>query len=359
MDARYCIASDGAPSPVRDLLGIPFTGTTNPFTFYVADAVGVSGLVGDRMNMRITRDDFLLTIPMGTGGRQRLLGVVRNEAALDSSGALQAEVRRRLSDAFGVRYSSLNWFSTYRVHHRLADRFRQGPVFLAGDAAHVHSPVGAQGMNTGVQDAHNLACKLADVLLRRAPDSSLNGYESERRPVAARLVRTTDRMFGVVTSGRPLPRFIRSRIVPVVVPIAPRIAPRLPGASRIFGYLSQTRIRYSTLRGPSRIVGRRLPWNGENYLPLRALSWQVHAYGLATAGDADRVAAALGVTAHSFRLPGPNGLKPGRLYLVRPDGFLAAEARPQDAFNQFRRCFPWKAPPEVSSRPQLPPLSRR
>ena len=342
--ARYCIAADGAASPVRELLGIPFTGTTNPFTFYVADAVGVSGLVGDRMNMRITRDDFLLTFPMGTGGRQRLLGVVRTETALDSSGGLQDEVRRRVGDAFGVRYSSLNWFSTYRVHHRLADRFRQGPVFLAGDAAHVHSPVGAQGMNTGVQDAHNVACKLADVLLYGARDSSLNDYEAERRPVAARLVRTTDRMFGAVTSSRPLPRFIRSRIVPVVAPIAPLIAPRLPGASRIFGYLSQTRIRYSTLRGPSRIVGRRLPWNGENYVPLRSLSWQVHTYGLAGAGDADRVAAALDLTAHSFRRPGPNGLKLGRLYLVRPDGFLAAEAQPQDALNQFRRCLPWNAP---------------
>lgn len=345
VDARYCIAADGAASPVRELLGIPFTGTTNPFTFYVADAVGVSGLMSDRMNMRITRDDFLLTFPMGTGDRQRLLGVVRNETASDSNGRLQDEVQRRLGDAFCVRYSSLNWFSTYRVHHRLADRFREGPVFLAGDAAHVHSPVGAQGMNTGVQDAHNLACKLADVLLHGAPDSSLNDYESERRPVAARLVRTTDRMFGAVTSSRPVPRFIRSRIVPVVAPIAPRIPPRLPGASRIFGYLSQTRIRYSTLRGPSRIVGRRLPWNGDNYVPLRSLSWQVHAYDLDLAADAEGVAAALGLRAQSFQRPGPNGLKPGWLYLIRPDGFLAAEAQPPAALTLFKQHLPIRPSP--------------
>ena len=338
--ARWCVAADGASSPVRESLGIPFAGTTNPFTYYVADAAGVSGVVGDRMNMRITRDDFLLTFPMGPGGRQRLLGVLPNGAALGQEDRLQAEMRTRLSEAFGVRYSSVNWFSTYHVHHRLADRFRKGPVLLAGDAAHVHSPVGAQGMNTGVQDAHNLACKLADVVLRGAPGTTLDDYEAERRPVAALLVRTTDRMFGAVTSSRPLPRFVRSRIVPHVAPLAPRLAPRLPGAPRIFGYLSQTRIRYRTLQGRSP-VGRRLPWNGENYDALRTLSWQVHAYDLAIAADADHVAAALGLDARSFPRPGPNGLQPGRLYLVRPDGFVAAAARPQAALPLFRQRLPW------------------
>ena len=107
-----------------------------------------------------------------------------------------------MHDEFAVTYDKSRWFATYRVHHRVAAKFRDGPFFLAGDAAHVHSPVGGQGMNTGLQDAHNLAFKLADVLRGRAGDAWLDRYEAERRPVAKTLVATTDRLFGFVTSQK-------------------------------------------------------------------------------------------------------------------------------------------------------------
>jgi 2-polyprenyl-6-methoxyphenol hydroxylase-like FAD-dependent oxidoreductase len=161
MRARYCVGADGSSSAVRNLVGVEFDGATNEHTFYVLDATGVSGLALDSINLRFGEEDFLLTFPMGSSDHQRLLGVVRNDDGLPVS---EASARETLDRAFDVHYGHSAWFSTYRVHHRVARRFRTGSVFLAGDAAHVHSPVGAQGMNTGLQDAHNLACKLADVL---------------------------------------------------------------------------------------------------------------------------------------------------------------------------------------------------
>ena len=151
------------------------------------------------VNLRFGDTQFLLAFPMTGAGHHRLIGVVRTAADEEVT---EAPVRATLERVFGVTYESALWFSTYRVHHRVAERFRQGPVFLAGDAAHVHSPVGAQGMNTGLQDAHNLACKIADVLRRGAPDAYLDRYEAERMPVARRLVGTTDTLFGVRHLGQ-------------------------------------------------------------------------------------------------------------------------------------------------------------
>lgn len=340
--ARYCLGADGSSSRVREIAGIPFDGVTNPHTFYVIDAIGAEGLSTDAINLRFAASDFLLTFPMGHVDHQRLLGVVPDA---EGTGISERTVQRTLRDVFGIRYASSRWFATYRVHHRVARRFRDGPVFLAGDAAHVHSPVGAQGMNTGLQDAHNLACKISDVLAGRAADSYLDRYEAERRPVAVRLVATTDRMFGVITSDRRMPRFLRRRIIPYVAPIGASLVPRLVGSSRLFGYLSQTRIRYrmgahdtSRARGrQGKVVGRRLPWNGDNYRDLRTMDWQVHAYGDVDAPTRERLQAALGVPVRWFPQVRNRLLRSGHCYLVRPDGFVLAEA----PANAWPSMDPW------------------
>ena len=337
--ARFCVGADGTSSVVRKLRGIRFEGETNPHTYFVLDGVRVRGIVPDHINIRMAPVDFLLAFPMG-GADARLLGVVRSPAA---ETVVEEDVRRRLDDVFSVRYDSARWFSTYRVHHRVAAAFRDGPFFLAGDAAHVHSPVGAQGMNTGMQDAHNLACKLADVLSGRAGERSLDRYEAERRPVALRLVSTTDRVFGAVTSEHGLARFARSRVVPVAGRVAARAVPRLPIAARLFSYVSQTRIHYwmspdarrlaHGRRG--RVVGRRLKWTGENFASLRSFTWQVHAYSAGLRSAAEATAARLGIDVHVFGSPGFSSLRPDRLYLVRPDGFVAEAATPAQALIRF------------------------
>jgi 2-polyprenyl-6-methoxyphenol hydroxylase-like FAD-dependent oxidoreductase len=338
--ARFCVGADGANSEVRRARDIAFDGITNPHKFYVIDATAVGGLVEDAINVRPGGQDFLLGFPMTGRGNWRLIGVARDS---DGDGEVTEEdARARMRQGFAVTYAESRWFATYRVHHRVAAAFRDGPFFLAGDAAHVHSPVGGQGMNTGLQDAHNLAFKLADVLQGRAGDAWLDRYEAERRPVAKTLVATTDRMFGFITSERRTLRALRAMVVPLVAPIGVRALPATGGGSRFFEYVAQLRIHYWLTPDAKReagghrdpIVGRRLPWAGDNYAVLRSLQWQVHAYGGLAAGDVPD----LGLPVHVFAASPP--FVAGRLYLVRPDGFVAAQAGPADAAEVFAQAMP-------------------
>ncbi|GAA1125812.1 FAD-dependent monooxygenase [Citricoccus alkalitolerans] len=383
--ARYVVAADGASSAVRRVLNIPFEGATNRFEFYVLDAYGVTGTESG-ITLRASREHFMLAFPLGGDGRggrrARLLGILRVEdtspaATGEDAGTMaespaadardEARARDSLAGEFGVRYAGTDWYSTYRVHHRLAAGFRAGRVFLAGDAAHIHSPVGAQGMNTGLQDAQNIVCALADVLAGREPEEVLDRYEAERRPVALNLVRTTDVVFGAVTSLSPLARLARTRVFPVVAPVLLRVAPRLPLGGRMFGYLSQTRIHYrmpgtkadrtgQRRRRRGKVRGRRLPWvpdgghtgpvpggdgRGDNHEVLATAEWQVHAYGPAAerlARDlaerhrdraAGRARPASGLPVYGFRAAPEAGLPDGTALLVRPDGFVVEVVSPR------------------------------
>ncbi|AUZ88073.1 monooxygenase [Arthrobacter agilis] len=339
--ARFAVGCDGASSTVRTSTGTAFEGTTSRQTFYLVDALGVSGLAPASVNIRQGAAEFLLAFPMRShGGRngQRLIGVAGDDAAAIT----EAFARRRMAETFGVTYEDSRWFSTYRVHHRIAARFRIGAVLLAGDAAHVHSPVGAQGMNTGLQDAHNLAFKLDDVISGRAPATLLDRYETERRPVAVRLLKTTDLVFRGVTSRSAAVGLVRRYAPRIVLPLGVALLPRLPVGRRLVGYLGQIRIHYRMDGGnrPGRrdaVVGRRLHWTGSNFDALRAAAWQLHLYAPDdTAVRRARAAAEdLDLPLHVFPTVGATPLRPGMLYLVRPDGFVAAAARPDDAAGAF------------------------
>jgi 2-polyprenyl-6-methoxyphenol hydroxylase-like FAD-dependent oxidoreductase len=334
--ARFCVGADGANSVVRRSRGIAFDGVTNPHMFYVIDATAVGGLVTGAINVRPGADEFLLAFPMRGRGNWRLIGLARDD---DGDGKMTEEdAQARMRRSFAVTYPSSRWFATYRVHHRVAATFRDGPFFLAGDAAHVHSPVGGQGMNTGLQDAHNLAFKLADVVHGRAGDAWLDRYEAERRPVAKTLVAITDRLFGIITSQRLIPRTVRRLVVPLLAPVGVRALPRFAGGSRFFEYVSQIRIRYAMTPGAARdpVVGRRLKWAGGNFEVLRSLQWQIHGYGGIEAAEVPD----LGLPVHLFEPAPQTPLIPGQLYLVRPDGFVAAAAPPSAAAAVFRQAMP-------------------
>jgi hypothetical protein len=227
----------------------------------------------------------------------------------------------------------VHWFSTYHVHHRVADEFRKGRAFLLGDAAHVHSPVGGQGMNTGIGDAVNLAWKLAAVLNGRADRSLLDSYEPERIAFARRLVATTDQAFTGVTSEGTIARRVRLNIVPVLIPTIFAFA-----ATRRFMFrtISQTVLNY---RGSSLSEGRagtvhggdRLPWvtvdtrGTDNFTPLTSLDWQVHVYGVATP-EIEAVCKERTLPLHVFPWHlemARAGLRRDAVYLVRPDGYVA------------------------------------
>src|SRR5208282_2955145 len=202
--AAYIAGCDGAHSVVREVLQIGFPGGTYAHLFYVADVEASGATMNGELHVALDRADFLAVFPLKGEGRARLVGTVREEAEDLHEKLSWNDVSKRVIERIQIDVERVNWFSTYRVHHRVADHFRKGRAFLLGDAAHIHSPVGGQGMNTGIGDAVNLAWKLAWVLGGRAPDALLDSYEAERIGFARRLVASTDRAFGIATADGPV-----------------------------------------------------------------------------------------------------------------------------------------------------------
>src|SRR5262249_16779573 len=154
--------------------------------------------------------DFLAVFPLAPRGRARLIGTVRDERADRADTLKFDDVSHRIIENLKVKVEAVNWFSTYHVHHRVTGHFRQGRAFLLCDAAHIPSPAGGQGMNTGIGDAINLAWKLKAVLAGRAPDALLDSYEAERIAFARRLVNTTDRVFTLAAAAGRFAEIIRT-----------------------------------------------------------------------------------------------------------------------------------------------------
>ncbi len=333
--AAYLAGCDGARSTVRGTIGIGFPGGTYEHLFYVADVQASGQTMNGELHAAFDRTDFLIVFPLKGDGRARLIGTIRDELDRKGEDLSWNDVSKRVMEWIRIDVKCVNWFSTYRVHHRVANHFRKGRAFLLGDAAHIHSPVGGQGMNTGIGDAVNLAWKLAAVLHGRANAALLDSYEPERIAFARRLVATTDRAFTGVTSSGALARLIRLRIVPLLVPrvFASRVMRRI-----MFRTVSQTAVNY---RGSSLSKGRagpvhggdRLPWvkvdwNGEstdNFAPLTSLDWQIHVYGEAMS-EMRALCMERMLTLHVFPWQQEMrraGLRRHAAYLVRPDGYVA------------------------------------
>ncbi len=330
-EAAYLCGCDGAHTVVRPHLGIDFPGGTYTQVFYVAD-VAVTGPSNRDFFMHLGERSVVM-LPVRSTGMQRLIGVVPAGFG-DPSDITLEDIRPVVEDAFGIEVAAVNWFSTYRVHHRVAARFRVGRVFIAGDAGHLHSPAGGQGMNTGIGDAVNLSWKLANVIQGRAGEAILDTFETERIAFARKLVETTDRAFQGMVSEGWTSQFLRSWLLPHIVPALTGLA----AARRVmFATVSQTRINYrssSLSKGRAGTVcgGDRLPWLGSNYATLAALDWRLHVYGSLSPALA-QAAASLGVAADVF--PWGNAAKQAGLgadaaYLIRPDGHVAVAMAEQD-----------------------------
>ena len=220
---RYVVGCDGAHSAVRHALGIRFEGDAYPMTFMLGD-VHIAWDLLRGMALRALRlveggpPGMFIAIPLPEPGRYRvsMLAPAELTSAEGSDHGIQSEARGPdLDDIQAVaddlvpgrpRLSGLRWSSTFRISMRLAEHYGQGRVLIAGDAAHIHPPTGGQGMNTGIQDAYNLAWKLALVIKGEAPEGLLDSYETERRPVGAEVVartRAASENYGHERGGRP------------------------------------------------------------------------------------------------------------------------------------------------------------
>lgn len=241
--AQYLVGCDGAKSTVRHALGLAFEGNTLARLYYVADARIEWGLPHDALQLCLARDVLTAFFPMRGEGRYRIVGTFPDDAVHEEGAvpyeAIERQIKREAK--LELEIAEVSWFSTYKVSARRVDRFAEGRCFVAGDAAHVHSPAGAQGMNTGIQDAYNLAWKLAFVLEGLADPRLLATYDEERLPNAKRLLRTTDRIFDLGAGSH----WLFSRLRTTVLPGVARTLMRFESARKaVFRLISQIGIEY-------------------------------------------------------------------------------------------------------------------
>jgi 2-polyprenyl-6-methoxyphenol hydroxylase-like FAD-dependent oxidoreductase len=361
-EAAFLAGCDGARSVVRESLHTGFPGGTYRHMFYVADVEASGPVMNEELHLAIDEADFLGVFPMKGNGRGRLIGTVEEASEAQHTPLEWKDVSRGVIERLGIDVQRVNWFSTYHVHHRVAAHFRGGHAFLLGDAAHIHSPVGGQGMNTGIGDAANLAWKLAAVLQGRADNRILDTYEPERIAFAQRLVATTDRGFQLVTSDGRLARFVRLHLVPRVLPVV--FTMKLPRRF-MFRTLSQTAIEYRRSNLSAGVAGKirggdRLPWiklgpspagHPDNFAPLVSLDWQLHVYG-DVAPAISGVCKAMRLPLHSFpwqEAMHSAGFVRGAVYLIRPDGYVGFADRDANAAKLQQYLSDWQIRPREPS----------
>jgi 2-polyprenyl-6-methoxyphenol hydroxylase-like FAD-dependent oxidoreductase len=213
--ASYVVGADGMHSAVRAQAGIGFAGDVYGQSFVLADVHLDWGFEDNEVMLYFAPAGLLVVAPL-PGGRHRIVATTDVAPEHADRDHLQALLDTRGPQKWPALVKDVVWSSRFRVHHRLADRYREGRILLAGDAAHVHSPAGGQGMNTGVQDAVALAARLAGVLRDGADVRSLDAYEAERRPVAAGVLAFTDRMTRMATVDHSVARGVRNATLEVL-----------------------------------------------------------------------------------------------------------------------------------------------
>ncbi len=251
---KYVVGCDGAHSTVRQLVGIEFTGKQYETHILLAD-VHLTRAPQETLTGVTNERGAVLMIPFGDGWFRAIAwDRLREQAPLKEPVTIE-EIRDSFHRIAGEDYgmTDMRWSSRFLSERKQAERYRAGRVFIAGDAAHVHSPLGGQGMNTGIADAMNLGWKLAEAVAGMAPGWLLDSYEGERRPVGAAVLRLTDAFNQLVLGRSKAQRLVQSLAIGTIT--------RLPAGRRFMaGRLSQIGIDYPRAsRGDHRMVGKRMP----------------------------------------------------------------------------------------------------
>lgn len=354
----WLVGADGGRSTVRKQLGLRLLGD-NDETWLNADVVFDSDLPRDSNQLLHTGSGTLLLVPFPDRDKWRVVDTVDANADDDAEvvrSRLEAKISRALRRE--VRLSAPSWVSVFAVRQRMVERMRVGRCFVAGDAAHVHSPASGQGLNTGIQDAHNLAWKLADVVAGHAAEDLLDSYDRERVPIGATLLRSTKTATALIA--------LRNAVAPVALPVGlgllnlARPVKRRIEAKMMRGF-SGLALRYPvagavpTGLGP----GARVECSGataeasagwrELLAELRDPRWTLLLFGPA-APAATGAGSAVSVRVVDGDGPGgladPGGLlrasfaaQPGDHVLIRPDGYVAARGGADaDPIGQLRRA---------------------
>lgn len=361
--ADWLIGADGARSPVRHELDLPFEGGTYEHLFLLADAKLTGEFDNTSICIYTKENSFIGIFPMTGDQRTRIIGIVPEK--LKNKPDLNFEdVRDYFENDFdlNIKLTDSRWFSVYKLHHRCVNQFRSGRCFLAGDSAHIHSPAGGQGMNTGIQDAWNLAWKLALVVKGKAPEKLLDTYNEERLPNARLLLKTTDRLFEGIVNSTWSGRMVRQYVFPHLMGFVTKFRPlRL----RIFRMFSQTGIHYakSSLNESTGSFSRKAPRPGNRtpmvYFRLPEQEQPVHVFDLMSqpgfqvlsfADQQDTIQLREHLQGnfsglfHVHHIPKENnqaayrqyGIRKTGLFLVRPDGHICYRSQDIDVVKIVR-----------------------
>ena len=242
--ADYFVGCDGASSPVRHQAGLTFEGDTVPKLFYVADTILSSPVINrNELFMFMIRKGFVLFFPMEGEGHYRIVGILPEGNSIKDQFEF-ADIKDHITQNVSVPlgFKEVSWFSSYRVHTRKANSFESKRVYIAGDAAHIHTPAGGQGMNTGIQDAYNLAWKMAFTIRGQVGTEILSSYSTERIANAEHLLRTTDTLFDMMSGVNAFWNFIRLNFVTRIIGLLTKSA---IVKKRTFPILSQIGITYA------------------------------------------------------------------------------------------------------------------
>lgn len=306
--ADYVIGADGAHSTVRDLIGVDFPGKTVLSSIVLADVKLADGPDGGGLSLGSSRERFAFLAPYGRDGWFRTMVWERDHQVPDSEPVTGDEVIDVLNRAMGhdMGVCEVGWLSRFHCDECQVAQYRCGRVFLAGDAAHVHSPMGGQGMNTGIQDAANLAWKI-DAALSGADDAVLDTYHSERHPIGKRVLRQSGLMARGVTLKPRAARAMRNLLAPRLLRI-----PRVRDA--VAGSFAATALRYAHGRGEDRLVGTRA-----TEIPLRQgkLTHLQRSAGFVLIREREARPVDVAGLAEVERCDA------GPAVLVRPDGYIA------------------------------------
>jgi 2-polyprenyl-6-methoxyphenol hydroxylase-like FAD-dependent oxidoreductase len=250
----WVVGCDGSHSTVRNSVGINFTGTTYPYNVIVGD-VRLAKPPQDGMLVEVGHGGLVVAIDFGTGW-WRMGAVDWNRPKENIEPPTLTELQRALATIFGYDITPHDplWITRFRFQKRHASTYRRGRVLLLGDAAHVHAPLGAQGLNMSLQDAMNLGWKLAAVCKGEMPQTLLDTYEQERRPVATRVLKATDFAIRVMMSRQPFIKAARRLVIPNVLRTA-------SGHKMVAEYVSGLAWKYPPSDGRQhvKIVGHRIP----------------------------------------------------------------------------------------------------
>jgi len=322
--AQWLVGCDGAHSVVRHTLGLSFAGETLPSDWVLGD-VHVTGYPnGNDVSVYWHRDGVLVIFPIAEG-RYRIIADVAPTSSVEPATPTLQEIQALLDQrgSPGMRLADPVWLAGFRINDRKVAEYRHGRMFLAGDAAHIHSPAGGQGMNTGMQDAFNLAWKLALVIQGAGAEHLLDSYSAERSYVGDQVLKAAGRLTKVATLRNPVAQQIRNVVAHAVLGLAPVQHAASEMVTEVAIHYPESPLNGPALHGGPRPGARVAPVAGQD--PAGSGAAPLFALHAANTPEAGSLAASFGKLVSSHLRP-PLG-DDGGIWLVRPDGYVACAAR--------------------------------